>query len=231
MNRMSETCSVCGGSTFASVSILWPGLIAEWQLAPHEAEYINEQQGSHCVSCRSNLRSIVLSDAILFHANSALPLRDFVVSPAAQNLRVLEINQAGDLSEVLARLPGRVLASYPDVDIHAMPYADDSFDLVAHSDTIEHVRQPIRALAECRRVLKSGGALCFTAPIVVGRLTRSREGLAPSYHGNPADVREDYLVWTEFGADIWTHVLQAGFRATTIFTRRHPVAHAISSVR
>jgi SAM-dependent methyltransferase len=228
---MSEICSVCGGSTFSSVNILWPGLIAEWQLAPHEAEYIDQQQGGHCTDCRSNLRSIVLSDAILFHASSALPLRDFVTSPAARDLRVLEINQAGNLSEVLERLPGHVLASYPQVDIQAMPYADESFDLVVHSDTLEHVRQPIRALAECRRVLRAGGALCFTAPVVVGRLTRSREGLPPSYHGNPADMRDDYLVWTEFGADIWTHVLRAGFRSTTIFARRHPIAHAISSLR
>jgi hypothetical protein len=80
--------------------------------------------------------------------------------------------------------------------------------------------------AECRTVLKKGGVLCFTAPVVVGRLTRSRAGLRPSYHGNPADVRDDYLIWTEF----WTYVLQTGFAATTIFALRHPVAHAVSSV-
>jgi SAM-dependent methyltransferase len=215
------------------VNILWPGLIAEWQLSPHEAGYIDQQQGCHCEECRSNLRSIALSDAILFHAKSpATPtLREFVRSAPAQRLRVLEVNPAGDLSATLALLPGRVLASYPDVDVHAMPYEDGTFDLVVHSDTLEHVRQPVRALAECRRVLKAGGALCFTAPVVVGRMTRSREGLAPSYHGNPADIRGDYLVHTEFGADIWTQVLQAGFKATTIFTRRHPIAHALSAVR
>jgi ubiquinone/menaquinone biosynthesis C-methylase UbiE len=70
---------------------------------------------------------------------------------------VLEINEAGTLSPLLRQLPGHVLTGYPAVDIHSMPYLDATFDLVLHSDTLEHVASPIRALEECRRVLRPGG--------------------------------------------------------------------------
>ena len=47
-------------------------------------------------------------------------------------------------------------------------------------------------LAEfCRRVLKPEGALCFTVPKIVGRLTRSRDGLPKSYNGDPNIPLED----------------------------------------
>ena len=53
--------------------------------------------------------------------------------------------------------------------------ASGTYDLVVHSDTLEHVPDPVRALQECRRVLRPLGACCFTVPIVVGRLTRSHQ--------------------------------------------------------
>jgi ubiquinone/menaquinone biosynthesis C-methylase UbiE len=96
-----------------------------------------------------------------------LTLKDFAERSATRNLAVLEINEAGSLSPVLRQFAGYTLASYPAVDIHAMPYPDDTFDLVIHSDVLEHVVDPIRALAECRRVLRPGAVLCFTVPTVV----------------------------------------------------------------
>jgi SAM-dependent methyltransferase len=77
-------------------------------------------------------------------------------------------------SHFLHRFKGHLLAAYPDVDFHRLPHCDASFDLVVHSDTLEHVDHPIHALAECRRVLKPGGALCFTIPVIVGRMSRDR---------------------------------------------------------
>jgi hypothetical protein len=57
-------CSVCGGTTFVEHSILWDQLVFDWQLAPHERNYIDQQQGTDCTSCGANLRSIALADAI-----------------------------------------------------------------------------------------------------------------------------------------------------------------------
>jgi SAM-dependent methyltransferase len=111
-----------------------------------------------------------------------------------------------------------------------LPHAEGTFDLVVHSDTLEHVPDPVRGLAECRRVLKDGGACVFTVPIVVGRLTRSRTGLPPSYHGDPDDG-SGYLVHTEFGADAWTWPLAAGFADCRIVSLEHPAAHALIALR
>jgi ubiquinone/menaquinone biosynthesis C-methylase UbiE len=112
----------------------------------------------------------------------------------------------------------------------AMSYEDQSFDLVLHSDTLEHVPEPVRGLAECRRVLKPGGFCAFTIPIIVDRLTASRAGLPPSYHGSPANPA-DHVVHTEYGADAWKHVLLAGFDECRICALEYPAAQALVGVR
>jgi hypothetical protein len=62
-------------------------------------------------------------------------------------------------------------------------------------------------------------------------MTRSRAGLPASYHGNPAETPEDYAVQTEYGADAWTQVVQAGFRDLHLFTLDYPAAIAIAAMR
>ena len=42
-------------------------------------------------------------------------------------------------------------------NIHDIPYPDASFDAVFAFTVLEHVREPLRAMREMRRVLKSGG--------------------------------------------------------------------------
>ena len=159
------------------------------------------------------------------------PLQAWIETAAARSLTVLEVNEAGTLSPLLARMPGHVLAEYPDVDMQAMPYEDATFDLVVHSDTLEHVPDPRAALRECHRVLRPGGALCFTIPTIVGRMTRSRAGLPPSFHGDPSQRAGDWAVQTEFGADAWTYVIEAGFTAVTVLTVDYPSATALLARR
>jgi ubiquinone/menaquinone biosynthesis C-methylase UbiE len=145
----------------------------------------------------------------------------------ASRLIVLELNEAGSLSPVLRTISTYTFGAYPDVDMLALPYPDNSFDLVVHSDTLEHVPNPISALRECHRVLKVSGALCFTVPIIVGRMSRSRDGLPKSFHGNEAQSPDDFVVHTEFGADAWTYVSQAGFSRVEFHTVEFPAAIAL----
>jgi SAM-dependent methyltransferase len=219
-------CAVCGGQDFQSGPVLWDELVEAWELTPEERAYIDRQQGAACIACGANLRSSALAKAIATALGTSQTLREIVAGPPGRSLAVLEVNEAGHLHPVLSGLPQHQMARYPAVDIRAMPYADAAFDLVVHSDTLEHVPDPVRALAECRRVLKSTGALCFTIPMVVGRMSRNCDERPPSYHGQAGDNLEDYRVVTEFGADAWTWCIRAGFDNVTIACLEFPAAHA-----
>jgi SAM-dependent methyltransferase len=226
---MIPACVCCGSHDIVFTSVLWPELIAEWRLAPHEAEYIDRQQGTHCAACGSNLRTMALARAILSFYGQGRLFRDFM-NEAGRRLEILEINEAGQLTQFLSRAPAHRIARYPEVDMQSLRYPDGSFDLIVHSDTLEHVERPVTALAECRRALRPGGACAFTVPIVVGRLTLSRVGMPASYHAGPQAKDAGLVVRTEYGADAWTHVVQAGFRECRLTSLEFPTAVAMVGV-
>jgi len=221
-----RACAVCGAVGVRPAEVLWPELVAAWRLRPEEVAYVNRQQGTTCVACGSNLRSMALARAITLACGFGGTLAQLVDGPG-RGLAVLEVNEAGNLTPVLSRLPGHRLGRYPEVDLRRLPFADGSFDLVVHSDTLEHVDEPLQALRECRRVLRAGGACAYTVPIIVARLTASREGLPPSWHNNAADRDPGMLVRTEYGADAWTQPLVAGFGECSIVAQEYPAALAL----
>jgi SAM-dependent methyltransferase len=49
-------------------------------------------------------------------------------------------------------------------DICSMPVDDDSFDAVLCTEVLEHLTDPLKALQELTRVLRTGGKLILTAP-------------------------------------------------------------------
>lgn len=53
-----------------------------------------------------------------------------------------------------------------DVETMALPLADASFDVVLCGDVVEHLRDPGRALARLRPLLREGGRLVLTTPNV-----------------------------------------------------------------
>lgn len=222
-------CPVCGGREFLFSEVLWPELIADWELLPDEIKYVNRQQGFHCVACKNNLRAMALAEAILVAYGFAGTLAQFVESKTAKTLRVLEINEAGGLTPILKKLAKHKLVRYPEYDMTNLAFDSASFDLVLHSDTLEHVPNPVAGLAECRRVLTKAGRCIFTIPVIVGRLTRSRAGLKNSYHGTSDLEKNDYVVHTEFGADMWKYAIEAGFRSIRIHSFEYPAALTIEA--
>ncbi|TXN81965.1 class I SAM-dependent methyltransferase [Methylobacterium sp. WL8] len=225
-------CSVCGNDEFLPARpILWRELNDAWQISQHEIDYVNAQQGRCCSGCAANLRSVALATSIMASVGASGPLNRFVLSAEAASLRVLELNEAGTLHPILSQLPGHTFGAYPDVDMHALPFPDGTFDVVTHSDTLEHVENPASALRECARVLKPNGAVCYTVPVIVGRLTRGRAGLPKSWHGFPDQTGDDFLVHTEFGADFWITPVQAGLSQLTIHAVEFPAALAIAARR
>lgn len=51
-------------------------------------------------------------------------------------------------------------------DGHALPFRDGEFDTVLCTQVLEHVANPAQVLTEAARVLKPGGTLILTAPMV-----------------------------------------------------------------
>lgn len=48
-----------------------------------------------------------------------------------------------------------------------LPFADNTFDLIALLDTVEHIPDEFGVFEECRRVLKPGGKLLVTVPALM----------------------------------------------------------------
>lgn len=226
-----NACLCCGATQLTSASVLWERLIQDWGLSLDEVDYIDRQQGFHCQICGSNLRSMALASALMSNFQFSGTFSEFVQQPKVQSLKLLEINEAGTLTQFLSGLPGHSLRAYPDVDMMALPFESLSFDVVCHSDTLEHIPDPVAGLSECHRVLKPGGLLAFTIPMIVDRLTRSRQGLPASYHGYPEEGREDFLVHTEYGSDAWKQVIRAGFQECRLIVLEYPAALALMAIK
>ncbi|MCK4272173.1 class I SAM-dependent methyltransferase [bacterium] len=68
-------------------------------------------------------------------------------------------------------------------DAEGLPFSDEAFDLAYSLETLEHLMDPGKALAEIARVLRPGGTLFLSVPVSSGinaaisrRLMRSRPG-------------------------------------------------------
>lgn len=227
-----KVCPVCGGDRFVNESVLWPELIEQWELSPDEVAYINLQQGFCCANCKNNLRTMTLAAAMTRAFGFAGTLKNFCGDdPGIRQLTVIEINPAKNLTPFLQALPKHALHSFPQLDMQQMSFADSSIDVILHSDTLEHVRDSKTALKESMRVLKPGGHLFYTVPIVIGRLTRTRRSLPASYHGRPGVNRDDCVVQTEYGADFWCEIFEAGFREISLTSLIFPASVAIHAIK
>jgi SAM-dependent methyltransferase len=61
---------------------------------------------------------------------------------------------------------GRLTQADVFADCHQLPFADGYFDSVICTQVLEHVPEPERVLRETARVLRPGGVLILTAPMV-----------------------------------------------------------------
>ncbi|HEY0661751.1 MAG TPA: methyltransferase domain-containing protein [Lysobacter sp.] len=141
-------------------------------------------------------------------------------------------HQSGDLVDV----GGDIVVRHES--IAGTSYEADSLSLVMHFDVLEHVPDPVQALAECHRILKPGGWLLFSTPfyehletsIVRARMVHGElfHDLPPCYHGNPVDGG-GALVFTQFGWDLPGMVRAAGFAAPQLWLAFNPPEGVLSS--
>ncbi len=176
-----------------------------------------------------------------------LSVNDAARSEGFLSLSLAEINSCGALHQFWSDHPRLSYSEFgsttPDVanqDLMALTYADETFDFVFTSETLEHVPDVSRALAEIRRVLIPGGAHIFTVPVVDDRPTRQRAVvidnavhhlLEPSFHGRIGTSSPDRLVFYEFGNDTTWLIQSCGFTVRHVQDPRNPALQTFVALK
>lgn len=144
---------------------------AEWV-----KDYYRDVETYDWVDVADNLRG----PEALFHRNRARVVRRLVARNAIAgapildagcgtglNLRHLPAGSVGidinprNVAVLRARLPEHVIV---EGDVEALPFATGSFGTILCTEVIEHIPDPVAALAEFRRVLRPGGVLIGSVP-------------------------------------------------------------------
>lgn len=197
------TCPLCG-----------PALLL--RLADHE----------HAIRC-------LRCGAGAVHLSLGLALR--AQRPSLRGLRVLELSSRGAWVRFLRRAgvqltrseffddvaPGQTRDGVRCEDLQRLSFADATFDLVTHTEVLEHVEDDAAGMRELRRVLAPGGLTAFTVPIDPRAATRQRvvrgaDGALrflqpPEYHDDRLRGPGRILSWRDYGSDIVQGLQRAGF--------------------
>ena len=180
-----------------------------------------EPNGIRCVRCGASAVHLALGWGLV----------DYAPPLAASD--VCELSARGPLVAYLKRKAKSVALSeyFADAepgserngvrceDVQRLTYADESFDLVTHTEVLEHVPDDERALAELYRVLRPGGTMIFTVPLHRGYDTIERARLVdgriehllePVYHLDPLR-REGILAYRDYGWSLVERLAGFGF--------------------
>ncbi len=157
--------------------------------------------------------------------------------PAGNNLRVLELGCGFRATQLLA-LRDRMqegtgvdfriapeLRSMPGMVFHEGPIEETlpklvtgAFDVVLLISVLEHLGEPLAALAAARRLLRPGGVLLVNVPTWRGKscleFSAFRLGLSPKVE------MDDHKMYYD-QRDLWPLLVRAGFRPSEIRLRYH----------
>jgi len=185
-----------------------------------------DESGIRCLRCAAGSVHLALGRA-LRHSG-----------PELANSDVCELSARGPLVTYLLRHARSVALSeyFGDVprgvsrdgvrceDVQQLTFADGSFDLITHTEVLEHVPNDERAFAELYRVLRPQGVMLFTVPLYGGETTIERarlngdrvEYLLPPVHHTDPLRPEGILAYRDYGRDILRRLERAGFRGCRI---------------
>ena len=186
-----------------------------------------EPAGVRCIRCAASIvhlsigtvlrdRGFDLSDMAVCELSASGPFVDFIRSKAQS----IALSEYSDSTPV-----GTSVDGIRCEDVQRLTYADGSFDLITHTEVLEHVPDDEAAFLELRRVLKSNGTMLFTVPLSgnVSTVQRaSRMGnktvhlLEPVYHTDPWQRGNGILAYRDYGLDIVSKLESAGFAGVEI---------------
>ena len=215
MNRVLRWCRIdrngcvyCNAQAFTQQTIITDELAQTWGLSSRERGWFDEREGHFCGICHMSKRVRMLLWSLKR------------IQPEFKNLHILHLNQTNDLSRAISKAERLVETTYvpsrefgvevnglSNQDMTRLTFESNSFDLVIHSETLEHLHDYELALSEANRVLRAGGYQIYSVPLLHGRETRRRIGrdaegndvrlLPLSTHG----LSGEYPVVWEFGRD------------------------------
>ncbi|KAL4787113.1 S-adenosyl-L-methionine-dependent methyltransferase [Aspergillus varians] len=106
---------------------------------------------------------------LLPHLTPSMKILDIGCGPGSITVSLAELIPSGhitgleyvpdplDTARALASSRGVTNIDFRVGDIHALEFADNTFDVVHVHQVLQHVRDPVKALREMRRVVKAGG--------------------------------------------------------------------------
>jgi SAM-dependent methyltransferase len=204
----SNGCINCKSRVFTKRKIISDELALSWGLSHRERRWFDEREGQFCQACHMSERVRMLLWSLK------------KVQPEFTTLHILHLNQTNDLTQAISRAERLVETTYvpglefgaevnglSNQDMTRLTFGSDRFDLVIHSETLEHLHDYALALREANRVLRPGGYQIYSVPLLHDRQTRRRIGrdaagddvplLPLSTHG----LSGEYPVVWEFGGD------------------------------
>lgn len=184
------------------------GLLAQWMAARPGARLYLTEQATHGYALLKRRFGSVRGSEFIHDEGRKLAVGEYIRQITADPSEVLHIE-----------------------DVTRLSFADQSFEVVASFEVLEHVPDYRLALREMARVLGPGGQLLLTAPFLdrardtVTRAQLNADGsithlLPPEYHGDP--VSDGVLCFHHFGWDLLDALREAGFAEAEVVSAWAP---------
>jgi len=186
-----------------------------------------DEIGLRCVRCGASAVHLSIGYALRRHVCDLaqrdvceLSARGPMVTYLKRHARSVSTSEYFADVEPGSILVGSIGAGVRCEDVQQLTYADASFDLVTHTEVLEHVPDDARAYSELRRILRPGGLMLFTVPLTDEATTVERASLCngridhlmpPAFHGDPLREGIAILVFRDYGRDIVDRLQTAGF--------------------
>src|SRR5215471_9181806 len=111
-----------------------------------------------------------------------------LLAPHARSITCIDVSETL-IDAARVRLAGHANVRCETADLHALPFADASFDQVLLLNVLTHLRAPVRAIAELARVLRPGGRLALVTLAAHDHLDVTAAYGHVTAGFKPADVR------------------------------------------